>query len=221
MALRVYYGGTFDPIHNGHLAIARAAHDALRVPIRLMPAADPPHRPAPGANARQRAEMLALATAAEPGLRVDLREFDRTGPSYSVDTLHALRAEYGADAPLALLVGADSFVALATWKAWRELFDLAHFVVAERPGSPLDGALPADLQDKVAARWAADAGALSDAPAGRVLRLRQPLHHESATAIRALVAAGGAWRARVPAPVADYIDRHGLYRDGRARAPSL
>jgi len=221
MALRVYYGGTFDPIHNGHLAIARAAHDALRVPIRLMPAADPPHRPAPGANARQRADMLALATAAEPCLRVDLREFDRAGPSYSVDTLHALRAEYGADAPLALLVGADSFVALATWKAWRELFDLAHFVVAERPGSPLDGALPADLQGEVAARWATDAGALSDAPAGRVLRLRQPLHDESATAIRALVAAGGPWRARVPAAVADYIDRYGLYRDGRARAPSL
>ncbi|WP_242113128.1 nicotinate-nucleotide adenylyltransferase [Luteimonas aquatica] len=211
MSLRVYYGGTFDPVHNGHLAIARAARDALHRTIRLMPAADPPHRPPPGATAAQRVAMLDLAVAGEPGLRVDRRELERAGRSYTIDTLRALRDEYGAQAPLALLVGADSFLALPSWKDWRQLFSEAHFVVAERPGSPLDAGLPPELAAAVAGRWADAAAELEAAPAGRVLRLRQPLHEASATGIRDLIAAGGPWRERLPAPVADYIALNGLY----------
>ena len=152
--LLVLYGGTFDPVHNGHLAIARAAREALGVDIHLVPAADPPHRPPPGAAAEDRVAMLHLALADQPGLQPDLRELERhaidaTRRSYSVDTLRELRAERGAAAPIALLVGADSFVGLPTWKCWRELFDLAHFVVASRAGSPLDGDLPPLLAEAV------------------------------------------------------------------------
>ena len=149
-ALRVFYGGTFDPVHHGHLAIARAAHVTLGVPVALMPAADPPHRPPPGASAADRVAMLELALAGEPGLALDLRELARPGRSYSVDTLRALRDELGEAAPLALLVGADSFLGLPTWKAWEALLDLAHFVVAERAGSPLEAALAPPLAAAVA-----------------------------------------------------------------------
>ena len=183
--LRVFYGGTFDPVHSGHLEIARAARDALAidghpVDIHMLPAADPPHRLPPGASAADRAEMLRLAIADAPGLLLDRRELDRHAVdgrrrSWTVDTLHALRAEYGADAPIAWLVGADSFVGLPTWKRWPELFGLAHFIVAERQGSPIDGSLTPELAELVAERWEQEPMALRQTPCGRLLRLHQPL----------------------------------------------
>ncbi|UJB20751.1 MULTISPECIES: nicotinate-nucleotide adenylyltransferase [Lysobacter] len=208
MSLLVFYGGTFDPIHDGHLAIARAARDALAARVRLMPAADPPHRAPPGASAEHRARMLDLAVAGEPDLVVDRRELRRDGPSYSVETLREIRAEVGPEQPLALLVGADSFLDLPKWREWQALFELAHFVVAERPGSPLDN----ERVEAIAAnRETAEVEALRGAPAGRVYRLHQPLHAESASQVRQLIAAGQAWQPFVPAPVAAYIERHGLY----------
>lgn len=222
-ALRVLYGGTFDPVHLGHLAVARAARDTLDATVAFMPAADPPHRAPPGAAAADRAAMLDLAIAGEPGLALDLRELERAGRSWTVDTLRELRAAIGDEAPVALLVGADSFDALPTWKEWRALFDLAHFVVAGREGisrgsAPLAGTgagadAPADamLAEAVAGRVAASADALRSAPAGRVFRLRQPLFPHSASEVRARIAAGQPWDALVPATVANYIHAHGLY----------
>lgn len=210
-ALRVLYGGTFDPVHDGHLAIARAAREALGVPVHLMPAADPPHRPPPGAGAADRVAMLELALRDQPGLQLDLRELQREGRSWSVDTLRALRAEIGDRAPVALLVGADSFAALPTWKSWSELSGLAHFVVASRAGSALDEGLPDALSAWLRGRLADDPRELREAPSGRVLRLRQPLVPHSATAIRSRIAAGQPWRHLVPAAVAGYIQAHGLY----------
>ncbi|MEO6263492.1 MAG: nicotinate-nucleotide adenylyltransferase [Luteimonas sp.] len=212
--LRVFYGGTFDPVHNGHLAIARAAHDALAADIHMMPAADPPHRAPPGASAIDRAAMLQLAIAGGPGLLLDRRELDRGGRSWSIETLHALRAEFGSDAPIAWLVGVDSFVGLPTWKSWRELFELAHFVVAERPGSSPDDELAPELARIAAGRWIENADALRRAPAGLLLRLNQPLHAHSATDLRDRIAAGLSWRHLLPPAVADYIAAHDLY--GRA-----
>ncbi|MDH5835684.1 nicotinate-nucleotide adenylyltransferase [Luteimonas kalidii] len=209
--LHVFYGGTFDPVHHGHLAVARGARAVLDCPIRLMPAADPPHRAPPGASAGQRARMLALAIDGEPGLLLDERELHRDGPSYSVDTLRELRRELGETTPIALLVGADSLLGLPTWHAWTTLTALTHFVVADRPGSRLDARLPAALAAHLAGRWTDDPSALRAAPAGRVLCLRQPLHPGSATRIRRRIAAGEAWRDLVPVPVADYIVRHRLY----------
>src|SRR5690606_37595752 len=121
--LAVFYGGTFDPVHRGHLQVARHARDLLGTVIRLMPAADPPHRAAPGASAQQRAEMLDLAVLGERGLQVDRRELARATPSYSIETLQGIRAELGPAAPVALLIGADGLIGLSSWKNWRGLFD--------------------------------------------------------------------------------------------------
>lgn len=212
--LRVLYGGTFDPVHEGHLAVARSARDRFGATVHLMPAADPPHRAAPGASATHRARMLELAVAGERGLVVDRRELAREGRSYTVDTLRALRAEIGDAAPVALLVGGDSFLGLPQWKHWRELFDLAHFIVAERPGSTLDSAMPAALAARADGRWTDAPDAFSRAPAGLIHRLRQPLNSASASGVRARIAAGEPWRELVPPPVAAYIDRHRLYAAG-------
>ncbi|AWH18679.1 nicotinic acid mononucleotide adenylyltransferase [Stenotrophomonas sp. ZAC14D2_NAIMI4_7] len=217
MSLRIYYGGTFDPVHLGHLAIARAARDELQVAVRLLPAADPPHRAPPGATAEQRCRMLSLAIGDEPGLLLDRRELERAKrfpgrPSYTVDTLRELRAELGPSRPLAWLVGADSLLALPAWHEWQALFDLAHFIVAERPGSPLQDSVDGALGQALDGRWADNEQALFASPSGRVLRLHHPLRSESASAVRAQIAATGPWRALLPPAVADYVVDHGLYR---------
>ncbi len=215
-SLQLYYGGTFDPFHLGHLAIARHARDELQVPVRLMPAADPPHRAPPGADAHHRARMLELAIADEPGLSLDLRELQRARrqpgvPSWTVDTLRELRAETGPEQPLALLVGADSLIGLPSWHQWQALPGLAHFVVADRPGSPLDGPLAPHLASWLHGAWAQSADELHHSPAGRVWRLRQPLRAESATGVREAISSGAAWRRLVPEVVAEYIAGQGLY----------
>ncbi len=210
--LLVLYGGTFDPVHEGHLAVARAARDLLGVPIHLMPAADPPHRPAPGAGVSARVAMLEHAVAGEPGLQVDRREVERPGRSWTVDTLRAQRAaEPGR--PVALLLGADGFRGLPRWKKWRALLDLSHFVVAERDGDD-DAGLPAVLVEALAGRWVTSPDALRTAPAGLVLRLRQPLHPASATEVRRRIAAGEPWASLVPPAVAAEIREAGLYAHG-------
>ena len=213
--LTLWYGGTFDPVHNGHLAIAHAAADAFGVAVTLAPAADPPHRPATGASSIERADMLDLACAGDPRLRVDRRELERAGPSWTVDTLEGLRAELGPQAPLALLMGADSFRSLPSWKQWRRLPELAHLVVAARAsGGDLD-ALPAELDALAAGRWSDAPGELAARPAGRFLRLEQPLRAESATAVRVAIGRGEPdWLDAVPAAVAAYIQARGLYRQG-------
>ena len=209
------YGGTFDPVHRGHLAIARAARDAFGVPVALIPAADPPHRPPPGANAAQRAQMIALAIAGEPGLRLDLRELQRAQrldrPSYTYDTLQELRHDYGPERPIAWLLGADSFVGLPQWHRWKELGGLAHLVIAERPGNRLDAALPPALAAWAQGRWADAAAVLAQVPAGRLWKLQQPLRSESATQVRHDIAENGNWRAWVPEAVAEFIATQHLY----------
>jgi nicotinate-nucleotide adenylyltransferase len=209
--LRAFYGGTFDPVHNGHLAIALAARDALGTTIWMMPAADPPHRDAPGACAEDRAAMLDLAIHGLAGLRVDRRELQRDTPSYTIDTLRELRAKHGDAAPLAFLIGADSLHGLATWKEPEALLAGAHWVVAERPGSALDEHLPPEVARLVGARWTLNVAALRETPGGKVLRLRQPLYSESATQIRCRIVAGETWHHLLPLAVSRYIVEHGLY----------
>lgn len=215
MHLQVCYGGTFDPVHNGHLAIACAVRDTLVAQLRLLPAADPPHKGETHADAAQRARMLDLAIAGERGLTVDRRELRRDGPSYSVDTLRELRAELGPQAPIVWLVGSDSLAALHTWHRWRELFRLAHILAVERPGSRVD----ADGLERSAPEVYAEvsprrrgAGDLHATPAGgfAVLALDQP-RPESSTELRRRIGAGEPWRGWVCPAVADYIARHGLY----------
>ena len=215
--LEILYGGSFDPVHNGHLAVARNARDAIAARVLLMPAADPPHKGPLHADARQRLAMLELAIDGERGLGIEACELGRDGPSYTVDTLRLLRATRVGDAPLAILVGADSFLSLPTWKQWRSLFDLAHIVVAERGGSGFEpSALGGALAAATAGRWAHSAEELHRLASGLVLRLDQPLRPESASEVRHRIAAGADWRALVPPAVADYIAGHGLYRAATA-----
>ena len=208
--IRILYGGTFDPVHDGHLAVAEAASASFAADVALLPSADPPHRALPGANAQQRAAMLDLAVMDHPRLHVDRRELRRGGPSYSFDTLQEVRTEIGAEAPLAWLLGADAFHNLATWHRWHELFDLAHLVVAARPGHPMDPLVPA-LQLATAGRWTDDPVLLEATANGLLFLLDLPMRFEAASNVRERIAAGLPWEDEVPPAVAAYIHAQGLY----------
>ena len=181
-------GGTFDPVHVGHLRVAWEAAEALDAQVRLMPANVPPHRPPPHASAQQRVQILKLSLAGQDRLSLDTRELRREGPSYSIDTLRELRAEHGAQQSLILLLGADAFAGLATWHEWRGLFDLAHIVVLTRPGHTPP--LPQELATQVAPRKVASVQPLQRSPAGLVFGLPVTALEISASAIRALLARG-------------------------------
>ena len=181
------FGGTFDPIHLGHLSVAWEASELLDAEVRLMPASVPPHRPSPLADAAQRVAMLKAALQKQSRLTLDTRELERAGPSYTVDTLCELRNEQG-DRPLVLLLGADAFAGLPSWHRWRELFELAHIGVLSRPG--VEVVLSAELQGEIAARRVDKAASLHRLPAGRIIELSVTPLEISATRIRELLAEG-------------------------------
>jgi len=188
-------GGTFDPIHLGHLRVAWEAAEALDAEVRLMPANVPPHRPAPAASAIERVRLVEVALAGQSRLTLDARELARPGRSYTVDTLLELRAEQGSR-PLVLLLGADAFAGLTTWHRWRELFGLAHIAVLTRPGHAPEH--PAELAAEIAPRRVDGPAGLHATPAGRVLQLPVTPLEISASAVRALLAAGRDPRWLVP-----------------------
>lgn len=225
MKLLACYGGSFDPVHLGHLAVACAVRDTLGAEVALVPAADPPHKEGTHVAAALRAEMLELAVAGEPGLRVDRRELERAGPSYTVDTLRLLRAHEGPHRPIAWVMGGDSLLQLDRWVQWRELFSHGHVLAVARPGSPLDDDTIAGRAPEVHRQTRfrrRPATALAGLPAGgfAVLELAQ-LRPESSTRVRHLVEAGGPWDAMVPPAVAGFIRDHRLYGYGAHAAPSL
>ncbi|MDE2406346.1 MAG: nicotinate-nucleotide adenylyltransferase [Xanthomonadaceae bacterium] len=219
----ICYGGSFDPVHNGHLAVARAARDACAASVLLLPAGDPPHKDNTHADALQRAAMLELAVAGEAGVLVDRRELQRPGPSYTVDTLRELRRELGSAAPVAWLIGSDSLRQLHTWHRWRELFDLAHLLCVQRPGAGVDAAQLRRVAPEVLAELegrSVPPDTLHAAPAGGFAQLPLPqLREESSTELRRRIAAGEAWQSWLPPAVAAYIVRNGLYRDRAAILP--
>jgi nicotinate-nucleotide adenylyltransferase len=210
-------GGTFDPIHYGHLRLAAEVKAALSLPeVRLIPTGNPPHRGAPVASAAHRLAMTVLGCAEFTGLVADAHEVEREAPSYTVQTLEELHAEQPA-LPLALLIGADSFAGLTQWWRWERLFTLAHFVVVDRPGaSPEAVALPPALEVHWQRRLTTDPARLERTLAGSIVRVQVSPQPISATAIRAALARGAEGRAEVrgllPAAVLDYIDRHQLYQ---------
>jgi len=213
------FGGTFDPIHYGHLRLAEELADRLALAqVRIIPARVPPHRATPKVTSEHRLEMARLACAGNPRFSVDERECRRQGASYTVDTLLELRGELGSAAPLALLMGVDAYLALATWSRWEQLFDLAHLVIAHRPGFQLDtGELPAALADQTSARLRRDASLLRLTPAGAVLTVDIPPLDISGTAIRAALREGRSARYLLPDSVLDYIGQNLLYKELDAR----
>jgi nicotinate-nucleotide adenylyltransferase len=230
------FGGTFDPIHCGHLELARELLETLALSaIRFVPAGDPPHRSAPAAPAADRLAMVELAVANHPGLEADAREIERTGKSYTVTTLEELRGEDRKRA-LALIVGADAFLGLPTWHRWREIFELAHLVVVARPGVAIDDRMSPELAREWTRRRCGDAAVLSVKIAGAIIEPRVTAHPISASAIREALsrrgnrtnatgsgsdaagsmsdAAGrgpGTLRGLLPAAVLAYIERNRLY----------
>ncbi len=205
MSLRICYGGTFDPVHDGHIAVAGFAQSIFNADVYFVPSADPPHRKKPLATAQQRADMLQIAINDRPRFFLDTRELQRAKPSYTVDTLRQLRAEIGNEIPLAWLIGADAFAQLHTWHEWEALLDLAHFIVAVRPGYSMQSP-----DFSINQRLCDAADQLKVSPAGLVFSLQCPPQRESASAIRHAFAAGDAPMGLNPA-VQAYIIEHGLY----------
>ncbi len=203
-------GGTFDPVHIGHLRSALEVAELLELDeLRLIPSARPPHRETPSSSAEHRLAMVRLAVEAVVPLAADDRELARARPSYTIETLESLRAELGEQAQLFLLVGWDAFCGLPTWHRWTELLDHCHILVLQRPDANSDA--PEALRNLLAARNVADPLTLCGA-AGQISFVWQTPLAVSATQIRQLLANGRSARFLVPDAVLAYIHAQGLYR---------
>lgn len=203
------FGGTFDPIHYGHLRTAFEILQALRFgEVRFIPSGDPPHRGATYAAAELRLEMVAAATQREPRFVVDDREVLRDGPSYTVDTLASMREEQ-ADVSMGLILGMDAFLGLSSWHRWEEILDFAHIVVAHRPGwrSPDLGPL-GELLEAHGTHRVED---LHETSRGRIHIHAVTQLEISSTEIRELVVAGRDPRFLMPDVVRDVIMNSNCY----------
>jgi nicotinate-nucleotide adenylyltransferase len=203
------FGGTFDPIHNGHMRTALELRDSLHLAeVKFLPAGNPPHRDQTQATAEMRLAMVQAATGDEPGFSVDDREVRRTGLSYSVDTLTELRAEHP-DRSLCLLLGMDAFLGLPGWHRWREILALAHVVVAHRPGwkAPTQGPLGEVMVD----HGTGTVRELHELVAGRVYVHAVTQLEISSTELRQLISRGGDPRYLVPDSVCKVLRDTGWY----------
>ena len=203
-------GGTFDPVHLGHLRTALDVCEALVLDeVRLIPCHLPPHRGLPVASSAQRVKMLEAAVRDYPAFIVDQRELGREGPSYSFDTLTSLRAEPGAQG-ICLLIGMDAFRGLTSWHRWRELIELCHLVVMTRPGAEIPA--QGELADFIKEHKVTGAGALRQQAAGCLLFQPVTRLEISATDIRSRLAEGRSAGFLVPEAVREIINKEGLYR---------
>jgi nicotinate-nucleotide adenylyltransferase len=206
------YGGTFDPVHIGHLRTALEVSENLGLDeLRFIPCQVPPHRPQPAATPTQRRAMLELTLAdGPPGFRVDPRELNRPGPSYMVDTLVSLREEVG-HRPLILILGLDAFLGLPAWHRWRDIPKLAHLGVMRRPGQ--EPRWPAELEQEIHGRVTEELADLESTAAGRAFWLNVTQLDISASHLRRLISAGKSPCYLTPEAVVRYITQHGLYRE--------
>jgi len=203
------FGGTFDPVHYGHLRAALEAMERLQLQdFRLLPAGTPPHRAGTFASADHRLAMLKLALSRYPELQVDDREVRREGSSYMVDTLGEIRREEG-EAPILMMIGQDAANVLDQWYDWHKLFDLAHLVIMRRPESKhiYSGA----LFEQVQPRLVNDPDQLRKTPAGLILPLEVTQLAISSTEIRRQIHAGLSPRFLLPDSVIEYILEHRFY----------
>ncbi|WP_245392713.1 nicotinate-nucleotide adenylyltransferase [Salinicola halimionae] len=214
-------GGTFDPVHLGHLRSAVELGEALALDaVHMIPVHVPPHRQAPGISAEHRLAMLEAGIGSTPGLVADDREVRRAGHSYSVDTLASLRAEWGDQARLVMAVGHDAFLGLPDWHQRERLLSLAHIVVIDRPDH--EAPLESELAALIEGREVSTVEALMAAPGGNLLRLRLPSRMAiAATDVRRRLQRGLSVRYLLPEAVERYIDNQGLYREPRAGVQRL
>jgi len=212
-------GGTFDPIHLGHIAAGRAAVDALGLDrLLIVPSSRPPHRPeGPAVSGYHRFAMAAIAVAGEPGWEASDLELGRAGPSYTYDTLAALADQGHPPSTLFCITGADAFADIATWSRYPAILGQAHFVIVTRPGTAV-----AELRRRVpelAARMIAPSALGAPQPPALIL-LEADTPDVSSTTVRRRAAAGEPLAGLLPAGVANHIGRHGLYR-GAAIHPEV
>ena len=205
-----FLGGTFDPVHNGHLRVALEFADFFKLSeIYLLPCHQPAHRQAPSVSAEQRKEMLELAVAEAEPLHVDMREMNRSGPSYTVDTLAEVRKEVGMKKPLYFAMGSDAFNTITSWKEWQKLFELANIVVMHRPGVQLN------LQNKFLRKrlklFPVDQSA-GYATSGNLYELTVSALDISSTQIRALIKQKKSLKFLLPIVVEGYIKQQQLYQ---------
>jgi nicotinate-nucleotide adenylyltransferase len=208
------FGGTFDPVHFGHLRLATELGEAFHLEkVVFIPAGLPYHRGhGPHATNEQRLTMLKLATARDARFDVDDRELKRAGNTYTYDTLVEIRKERGPEVPLVFLAGTDAFAKIDTWHRWTELFDLAHFAVAVRANdeawfSKGPGTIPREIWPRITL----NPHELAGAPAGKVMTFAMTPLSISSTAIRAAAAEGASIRYLTPDPVAEFVRSHDLY----------
>lgn len=202
-------GGTFDPIHNGHVVSALEARRILMAEhIYLLPCHIPPHGKTPSASAEHRLNMLKALCNAVPELVVDERELRRDQPSYTFDTVRDARKDCGDFACLVWIIGWDSLQGLDTWHRWREIFDYANIAVVKRPGYfDLNNPI---LEESLAGLWV-EPEQLSAHPKGKISLLTTPETKVSSSEIRRRIAAGESVEPDIPAPVWEYIREHKLY----------
>ncbi len=208
-------GGSFDPIHYGHLQLARDALMHLPLDeVRFIPAAQPWQK-GPITTAEHRARMVQLAIAGEPHFALDMREIERGGVTYTIDTLHALRVQLP-NRPLVLIMGSDQFARFDTWRDWRNILDGAHIAVARRSGASLE---PSPGLRTVMRACRGEPESLASEPGGSIVEFEMTPVDASATEVRRLLREHPSAEreqhlsAMVPAVVLDYIDSHRLYRD--------
>ena len=211
-------GGSYDPVHVGHVALGAYFTNLLKADqLRVIPAGLPWQKPGMlQASAQQRAEMAALAFAGQPcEVVVDTQEIDRAAqgqPTYTIDTLRQLRSALGPDVSLVFLMGADQLQRLDTWREWRQLFDYAHLCVAARPGYRMDlGNVPEAVAAEFSRR-AGTPGQIRSTPHGLAYLAPDLAVDISATQIRAALQRGQAANSLIPPLVLDYIEQHNLYR---------
>ncbi|MCO6428518.1 nicotinate-nucleotide adenylyltransferase [Nitrosomonas communis] len=212
------YGGTFDPIHFGHLRVAEELVEILRLDeVRFLPAGCPRLRNKPVASQHHRMAMLQEAIHDNGRFRLDDREIRRSGESYSVESLRELRDEFiGKKTAFCFIIGIDAFMKLSSWYLWRELFELTHFVIVNRPGhaSVVNQAiLPPELKNECLGRWTHDVEMLRSTQSGHIFTAMTTLLDISATTIRACIAAKKSARYLLPDTVLNYIGIHHVYHE--------
>ncbi|WP_455208203.1 nicotinate-nucleotide adenylyltransferase [Kaarinaea lacus] len=209
------FGGTFNPVHWGHIRTALELRNVLAMDVMLMvPCGIPPHREEPDTDPELRLAMLKAAVAEYDELQVDDRELKRAGPSYTIDTLQSLREEKG-NIPFGLCVGVDAFIHLDTWHQWESLIELAHIIVVHRPGWPinsLEQQVSANLKKMIYEHVVTDSTRLHKKAAGYVLMQKVTDIDISSSAIRRCLAAGMPVEGMVPKNVLQIIERNKLYQ---------
>ncbi len=205
-------GGTFNPVHNGHLRLAQELADTLNFSeVRFIPSANPPHKTAPKISAQHRGAMVQLAITDNPLFKLDTRELDRAGASYTIDTLISLQEELGGSAALCLIMGSDAFAKLNTWHRWQVLIDYCHIILVQRPASATQPKLAEELSVLLHNHYSENVSDLVNENAGYIHMQKITALDITSTNIRAQLEAGVSPRYLMPDNVIKYIKSHNLY----------